>query len=113
MAQRRSSGDSRRNSSSQSKQHTQQRKSRQMGQSDSGRRQQGSMRSSRQGGEGDMSRQQSSQNVDQRERRPIDEQTEMGYGSFKRRHDEMASDDVEREGRSTGSRDDDSETEPR
>ncbi len=110
MAQKSSSGGSRRGSSSQSRQHSQQGASRQMRQSGSGRRQQGGTRSTErvppahQRGTGDTRRQQSSQNI---------EETEAGYGSFKRRRDEMASEDVEREGLSTGSRDDDVESEPR
>ena len=110
MAQKGSSGGSRRRSSSQSRPHSQQGASRQMGQSGSGRRQQGGTRSTEsmpptpQSGTGDMRRQQSSQNI---------EETEAGYGSFKRRRDEMASGDVEREGLSTDRGDDDIESEPR
>ena len=112
MAQKRSSGGARRGSPAQSKQRSQQGASRQMGQSGSGtgRRQQGEVRSpegmppTHQSGTGEPRRQQSSQNI---------EETEAGYGSFKRRRDETTSDDVEREGLSTGNRDDDIESEPR
>jgi len=97
MTQRRSSGESRRGSSSSSRQQGQPSESRQMGQSGSGtgRRQQGTMHPPRQSGTGTTSvkRQQSAQDVERAD------EAETGRHTSNRRRDEVQSDeDIERAG---------------
>jgi hypothetical protein len=108
MAQRRSSGESRRGSSSSSRQHTQQGSSRQ---SHGARSQQGTLHVPRQSGSGATSakRQQSAQDVT----RAGESEMMARDESNKRRKDVMSDDDIERAGLTRESGLDEDETDSR
>ena len=95
MAHKRSSGESRRGSSSSSQQHSQPSESKQMGQSGSGRRQQGTLHPPRQSGSGTtgMKRQQSAQDMQR-----TDESEMNRMGSSRRENEVLTDDDIERAG---------------